>query len=566
MKPFFSMLTREGGGSLPSKKTEKYSVSLSIGSHEIEGAVFNHEQNAVIKSVVHKLPAGLVVSGGDVLSNAQALGDLFMSIMQDLDAPTRKVQLSIPCTLMRLMEVPKMEAEEYYVFLASEAERFRAFDNTEAVVAFNELPSASHTANQRLLYTAVRRDSFLRYRQAAQLAKIQLLSIHVEPLQVLRGSFAKGVLHSRLIEVEHPDTLCWGSILHEFDRLRFLIWQGKELIDIREVTMSEQMLANPNEQALVLSDLLMELKRTVANLKTIEPQFWLTHHLNYVLLQHLQHETGKAFQCFELPTSIQVDRADLGMAVLGGCLTDAHPEPYLLNFLDKKAPYHKENMSFSSPFDGFTWSNLDALNFSQQVFATTLLPFVFGSIGVVMVAWITLMVVNQYTENDTTQTNEAKASLEDKVAQLKSQIDYYQQVYRLSEKVLSVANASKSVNILLLGLLSDIQHLPASLWFNEVGYDKQISITGNALKPEDILDLTHQLEQRRYGRDFVLHYIREEDVGDDAPLIYSFMLGGFLNAEETPVADEILPQKTEPVKDPETSTRNEASPPEEENP
>ncbi|MFN9691071.1 MAG: hypothetical protein ACK551_03115 [Vampirovibrionales bacterium] len=512
-----------------SKKKDKYSVSISIAANEIEGAVYSHNRQEIIRSVVHKMPMGLLVSGGDVISDVTLLSDLLNLMMKDLEAPTRKVHLSIPCTLLRLMELPKMEREEYYVFLASEAERFRAFDNTEAIVSFEEIGDSLNTANQKLIYSAIRKDTFLRYEKAAADAKIQLLSIEVEPIQVIRSMIATGIMSS-IAEQAEDISFCWGSMMHEFDRLRFFIWRGRNLIDIREITLSGQVLANANENPVVLNDLVNELHRTVAAVKPFEPLFWFSHRLNYVLLQHLQHEIGVNFRSFEVPNSLQVDRADIGVVSVGGCFTELEPQPYSLNFLDRRSPYNKRKSGFSlGSFGSLSASSLQDMDFKNNLLMSLVLPCILGSCAVVGLAWITTVSIRKSTESTKVEAEKSQVTLSADIVRLKDQRNYYNRSNLLSDKILSIANESKGVNTILLGLLNDIQHLPPSLWFSEVGYDKDISIIGNAIRHEDILDLTNQLEQRQYGRDFVLHYIREVEVSPNKPLIYNFKLGGLLD-------------------------------------
>jgi hypothetical protein len=517
-----------------SKKKDKYSISISIAATEIEGAVYCHNRQTVIKSVVHKMPMGVLVSGGDVIAEVSQLSDLLSVMMKDLDAPTRKVHLSIPCTLLRLMELPKMERADYYMYLASESERFRAFDNTEAIVAFEEIDDAVNVAHQKLIYSAIRKDTFLRYQKAAADAKIHLLSIEVEPLQVVRSMIATGIVSNIAEQAEDPN-FCWGSLMHEFDRLRFLIWRGTNLIDIREITLSGQVLSNANENPVILEDLVNELHRTVAANKPFEPLFWFTHRLNYVLLQHLQHAIGVNFRSFEVPASFQVDRADIGIVTVGGCFFEPEPRPYSLNFLDKRSPYNKNKSAFSlGTFGSLSASSLQDMDFKNNLLMSLVLPSVIGSCVLVGIVWIATLTIHKSNQLNKIETEQNKIQLTANIARLKDQVDYYHRYNQLSLKILSIARKSKSVNKVLLGLLNDIQHLPSSLWFSEVAYDKDISITGKALRHEDILDLTNQLEQRQYGRDFVLHYIREEEVSPEKPLLYSFKLGGLLNTTHAP--------------------------------
>ncbi len=517
------------GEKFANRKKEKYSVSISIGSGEIEGAIYHHELQAVTKSVIHKLPHGLIASGGDIIPDSAALGDVLSKVMDELTPATRQVHLTIPCTLLRVVETPKMEMEEYSIFLASEAERFRAFDNTEAVVAFELLENASSPVNQRILYTAIRRDTFEKYQKACKNANIRLASMEVEPLQIIRSMVGTGLYDKIQAEIPEPH-FCWGSMIQEFDRLRFLIWQGLDLVDIREITISGQMLSQTTDNAVVLSDLIMELNRTVQGVKPLEPLFWMTHRLNYILLQHLQHETGVGFKSFEIPTDFTTDRTDIGMTVLGGCFESVEIRPYHLNFFDKKSSSGKGGGTFSlGSLSSLNPASFEGLDISNNPLIRMLVPAMGLGVILTLVGWVSLMGVNKYSEASKVEIEQKQKQLTSAIQQTTTELTHYTQMYLLSEKILSVVNESKQVNAILLDLLTDIQYLPPTLWFSEVGYNKQVTIIGNALHPKDVLNLTGKLEQRSYGKDFILHYINEEEVSPDEPLIYNFMLGGLLN-------------------------------------
>jgi Tfp pilus assembly PilM family ATPase len=517
------------GDKFASRKKEKYSVSISIGSGEIEGAIYHHELQAVTKSVIHKLPHGLIASGGDIIPDSSALSDILTKVMDELAPATRQVHLTIPCTLLRVIETPKMELDEYSIFLASEAERFRAFDNTEAVVAFELLENASTPVNQRILYTAIRRDTYEKYQKACKTANIRLASMEVEPLQIIRSMVGTG-LYNKIQEQMPEPNFCWGSMIQEFDRLRFLIWQGLDLVDIREITISGQMLSQTTDNAVVLSDLVMELNRTVQGVKPLEPLFWMTHRLNYILLQHLQHEIGVGFKSFEVPTDFTTDRTDIGMVVLGGCFESVEIRPYHLNFFDKKSSSKKGGSTFSlGSLSSFNPASFEGLDISNNPLVRMVVPAMGAGVILVVVGWFSLMGINTYNEASKIEIEQKQKQLTSSIQQTTTELTHYTQMYLLSEKILSVVNESKQVNTILLDLLTDIQYLPPTLWFSEVGYNKQVTIIGNALHAEDVLNLTGKLEQRSYGKDFILHYINEEEVSPEEPLIYNFMLGGLLN-------------------------------------
>jgi|GEM_PF-5145629 len=515
------------------KKQEQFSVAVSIGSNTIEGAVYSLEENAVIRSAVFKLPPGIINAAGDTIADPVALGELIISLMKEIAAPTRNIHLCVPCTLIRVVELPKMEDEEYYISLASEAERFRAFDNTEAIIEFDKLPNASSPVNQRLVYTAMRKDTFLLYHKAIKNARLHLASLNVEPIQVMRGMLSTGMMDIIASHSETPE-FCWGAMIHEFDRLRFMVWKGQHLVDIREITMSGQLLSNTDDNTVVLSDLVMELKRTIFSVKPNVPQFWFSHRISYVLLQHLQQELGVTFRSFQLPATFSVDRTDIGMAVVGSAFSDIDSRPYSLNLLDTQSPFQQENGPVSFNFFNFKLDRGFDIEHPEDGASTLrkfMIPSFLGSLGLVLGLWIILWSITLYQENFREQNTESGKQLEDSIVRLTEKVTFYKQSYLLSTKILSVADSSKEVNSILLGLLSDVQYLPRSLWLSEVSYDEQVSITGYALKHKDIVDVTKRFEQRDYGKNFVLHHITEEYLDTTRPIVYNFLLGGMLNTQ-----------------------------------
>jgi Tfp pilus assembly PilM family ATPase len=524
-----------GFGSLSqSKKAEKYAVAISIGASSLEGAVYSVEEQAIIRSNIFRLPPSIISTAGDTLADPQALGDLMLNLMKDMAAPTRAVHLCVPCTLMRVVELPKMEDDEYYLSLASEAERFRAFDNTEAVIQFDKLAEASSPVNQRLVYNAIRKDTFLAYQRLMKQARLSIASFNVEPVQVMRSVFATGMMETLAQHAETPD-FCWGTMMHEFDRLRFMVWKGQQLVDIREITVSGQLLSNTEENAVVLSDLVMELKRTLMAVRPHVPQFWFSHRINYVLLQHLQQELGVTFRSFQLPSTFQVDRTDIGMAVVGGVFSHQEPRPYQLNLLQSKSAVQTEASPFGLSLFNFKsdegFGGEDALG-EDNPLKKFVLPATLGATGMVGIVWLLLFGIILFQENFQQQNSRSGKQLEESIDRLNTKVNQYKQSYLLSTKILSVADSSKEVNGILLGLLADVQYLPSSLWLSEISYDKQVSITGYALQHQDIAAITKSFEQRPYGRNFVLHHITEENLGNNTGTVYNFLLGGMLNTTQ----------------------------------
>jgi hypothetical protein len=541
-------------------------LAISIGSQAVEGVLYSQASGYVLRSVMHRLPPGIMTSSGDMISDTAALAECFSRIVADLRPHTRQLLLSIPCTLIRVVELPKMEDEEYYISLASEAERFRAFDNTEAIVQYERLPNASSPLNQRLVYTAIRKDTFLQYLRAAKLARLKLRTLSVEPMNIVRTLTTETFIHTVAPAGENaPAPSCWGTMMHDFDRLRFMVWHGANLVDIREITMSGQLLAGSEQDDLILNDLVTELRRTINTVKPLTPQFWYTHRLSFVLLQHLQHQLGVTFRSFQLPDNLNADRADMELSALGCALSVSNPLPYTLNILETKSPFQVEynwQDAFSlSAFKGQA-SSFRPGGGEDQAAIASLLPVLVGSTVTVAVVWMFLLVGNIYLKNLQKQLLVTQEQVAANVERLNTQLEFHKQNYMLSQKIFSVADASNEVNQTLMGLLDDIRYLPPSVWISEIGYDEKVTIAGYALKHSDIITATREFETRPYGKDFILHYITEAIVGADSPSVYSFMLGGMLSttsqapstfgsgiptAEATPASEPLGQPSTSPV-------------------
>jgi hypothetical protein len=539
-------------------RQEDQVLAISIGSHTMEGVLYSSQTHAVLRSSTQRLAQGMVTSSGDVVSDAALLAEAINRVYVELRPSTRHFHLSIPCTLLRVVELPKMEDEEYYLSLASEAERFRAFDNTEAIVQFKRLPNASSPLNQRMVYTAVRKDTFTQYLKAVQITRLQLDSLSVEPLNImhtLAGTALIEEIQARKTEGLPP--VCWGTMMHDFDRLRFMVWQGQDLIDIREITMSGQLLSSTEQNDVILDDLVTELRRTITTVKPLVPEFWYTHRLSFVLLQHLQHRLGATFRSFQIPSHIPVDRADIELSGLGCAIGGGQDSPYTLNLLDTKSPYQLE----AAWKDMFSLAALrgQSMRFSTQALENTslarfLIPACVGSTGLVVVVWVFLLLANLILKSQQQEALVSQQQAATNVERLNTQLEFHKENYMLSQKILSVAEASTEVNELLIGLLEDIQHIPSSLWISEVGYDEQVTITGYASDHSDIIEAARGFESRPYGSQFVLHYITEAVVGVNSPSVYSFMLGGLLNTSaRSPFEAVTGPETTNGTLEPETS-------------
>lgn len=508
-----------------------HSVGISIQPNVLEGALYNRETNHIIRSVNYSLPQGVITSGGDMVPDAKILADLLKILWRDLNPPNCEVSLSVPSTLLRVVELPKMEREEYYISLASEAERFRAFDNTEAIVEFEALEGASSPSLQRLVFAAVRKDSYFAYKQAAKAAKIKLAGISLDTVQIFKAFMGTGVLKGIVEQVGHANFL-WGSIMQEFDRLRFFLWRGSKIIEIREVTMSGQLLDAAQEDSLILNDLITEVRRTIQAAKIEAPLFWLTSRLSFVVVQALQQVLQVPVQSIQYHESLQVDRADIGLVVIGTCFSGFTNEPFRLNFLENTGA----NQGYASGLGGeFNLGYLEGIDLAY--FKKVGIPSLAASLVLVLGVWFLLLTFNQVQAKKLKEITTLSQGGDAQLEQFKKESSNLKQIYNLNQSILQVASQSKQTNKTVLSVLNDLQLLtPNTMWFSDIIFDKELKISGYALKQQEIIEFTQTFEKKAYAHDIVIHHINERIINGNRA--FNFTLAGLSKKDEQETVEE----------------------------
>lgn len=81
----------------------------------------------------------------------------------------------------------------------------------------------------------------------------------------------------------------WGTIFVESDRVRFSLWQGSALMDLRELSMDTREFSVVEANSPLIFDLLDEIRRTAAN---TFPAIWLTDNLPAPIAQGLSQQLG----------------------------------------------------------------------------------------------------------------------------------------------------------------------------------------------------------------------------------------------------------------------------------
>ena len=138
----------------------------------------------------------LPLNPGELDLPAAALADRLKALVRQVPSGVKCIHLSVPTALLRMTEMPSLPPKEMTMALSSEAERYRVFDGTEAVVGYYPLPPQPFQAagTDRIVFSALRQDRLANWLQACKLAKLKLASVDVHVGQQLRALAAAGVL------------------------------------------------------------------------------------------------------------------------------------------------------------------------------------------------------------------------------------------------------------------------------------------------------------------------------------------------------------------------------------
>lgn len=312
----------------PKKKKPVY-AGLSITHNAIELAVFSPKTMVIEQSYSLPLPVGLFDQEMDTVRDVEALKEHLAQLVKQVNPRPSLLHLSLPGTLLRMVEMPKMDAASLYLSLSSEAERYKTFDHTEASVDFVLVPNPYLPANmQQLVLGAIRSDVFGMYLKIFKDLKIKPASISLEPVNILRGMAASGVLDS-LVQQIGADSR-WGMILVETGRVRFSLWQGDKIVEFRELVMNTNEFKQANENPMVVEDLLEEMRRTTKN---ESPTVWLTSDMPVVMEQVLSQRLNIPVRSAPMGNSIGMNQP-LQLSTLGVTTTSLVSFPFDLDILE----------------------------------------------------------------------------------------------------------------------------------------------------------------------------------------------------------------------------------------
>lgn len=500
----------------PKKKKPVY-AALSISHRAVEFAVFSPKNLAIEYANSIALPDGLLDPELDTIRDAGVLKDLIAQVLRDAKPRPAVVHLSLPGTLVRMVEMPKMEPSGLYVSLSSEAERYKTFDNTEASVDFVVVDNPRLPPNmQQLVLGAVRSDALSAYLKIMKELKIKVHSIGLEPLNVLRGMAGTGVLDS-LVQQVGTDAQ-WGMILADPSRIRFSLWQCDKLLEFRELSMDTRNFANAVNDPIVVEDLLEEIRRTT---KTMQPVLWMTDNIPPKLEEVLSSHLGCPVRSAPIGNAVAMNHP-LSLCAIGAAMTSVVPFPFDMDISEGL------NHSGGTVTSAVAASAGDA---GKEV-PPWLIPSGIASIALGGVAsaimWMMAMSVAAQVPDLQSKVDGVKvevSGLESRQRELKRKAELDQSLIQMIEK-------AKIRNYVYVSLTEDLKKkTPTEVWIQTMLVNDGMELAGKALNHKAVINFAKSFDAAPYTKAVLIDSIVEGKLGGS--LVYDFKISGGVNLDKS---------------------------------
>lgn len=508
------------------KKQKKCSIGLSITSRMIELTQYSQKSGGIVNAIRVPTPPGVLDASGDLLEDPKLLFDTLGPLFKQAGFKVDMVNLSLPATLFRMVDWPKMPPEKLYTSLSSDAERYKSFDGTDAVVDFSIVDDegAQVAPNQmRVIFGALRQDSLENYLAVLKSLKVKVACVSLEPVDILRGLAGTGVLDS-LVEQIGTDAF-WGSLFVDADRVRISLWQGSTLIEFRETHMETSGFAVAVADSIIVEDLIEEIRRTTKNMN---PAIWLTVNVPPTLQDSLSQRLGVGVRECMLGPALMLADPDLSVAAVGSALVSTVAFPFNLN------------MVVGGVSAGTMAAELGASSgATEDDGATAGVLMGIGMGGIVVMALVSgvlaLMATASQGEITNLQTTvdaqqQKITALNARQAELNAKVSVYQQ---LKEKL----DEARVRNRICVTLTQDLRtHRPSNLWVQEINiggkdYDGKIAMEGKALQHQDVIVFAKSFDSSPYINAMGIEQIQEQRLAG-VP-VFNYKIVGELNLNKT---------------------------------
>ncbi len=510
------------------KKTKtKTNIGISITHDFIEAAIFSEKGFKIENSVTMPVPAGLFSGEGEEVTDPGLLSQVFKDLMAELRPKTRSFHLSVPPTLVRVLELPQIDKKQLYLSLSSEAERYRAFDDAEAVVDYVDLEGVPVPRGmQRILFLAMRRDTYDAYQKAAQLSKLKIASIDVEPFNILRGMAGTGVLES-LVQQMGADKP-WGFLYVGMNRVMISLWKGNNLLELREVNIDTHALLQAGPSSPYVTDLVDEIRRTAS---MHDPGIWLTHNLGGDLVQGLNEQLQLPVRPCLWGPHLQSDNPNLMVSTIGTCRHSSVLFPFDLNMQAGAKASSKGGDDAADDTGGVDPK-----------------PILIGGIVTCILLtgiWVVLSGLNGlWLSGAIAQLTKDKEQKEAEQVSLNAQKEAQKKKSDIQSSIITAINNVVLRNQLYVHLVDDLKKTtPQDLWLTSMDVNDSISIKGKALSSQAIIHFAKGFDAIPYTTNIAVRSIKESSAPAHS---FEFEVGGQIKLDE----DALLPEdwKEKPAK------------------
>lgn len=516
-------------------KSKKINVGLSITREAVEVAVFSPKSLTIEESAILPTPPGMLDREGDRLENPALLQDVLSRLFKGLNLKPSQVNLSVPGTVVRMVDMPKLTPEQLMLSLSSEAERYKSFDNTDAILDFKVLEQPNIPNDKlRVIFAAIRMDTLQQYASVLKSLKIKINAIDVEPMNVLRAMAATGVLDS-LAQQIGPEAY-WGVIFSEPSRLRISLWQGNQLIECRETLMDTVELSTAAEGSIAVDDLMEEIRRSCKN---IQPTMWFAHQIPTHLQALIANRQGVPVSPCQLGPGITLIDQQLSLTAVG-CAVKSNVEfPFGLNLT-----YGGFKSSNTNTGGGATASTM-----SEPGGNSPLIGIGAGALILALIVSAILWGVGAFMQGEVTKLTAENDSRKATVAALTTQETELKAKVSVYQKLKEELDKARIRNQIYVSLTDDLRNKsPEKLWIQEVDvngkdYEDKVAFQGKALAHEDVIDFARSFDGEPYVNAVAIDEIQEESMGSTP--VFNYKIKGDLNLNKDML--EHVPEHVNPL-------------------
>lgn len=504
---------------------KRWSVGISVHPDRVCLVRLSEQGLQIGQATTVGLSTGVITSTGDQVLNVDALADALTKLIRQSGVKERDFHLSVPATLVRMVEMPSLGPNEMQVSLSSEAEGYKSFSNAEAIVsfAFADPPNKPAAGGKKwVVFGALRSDAIDGYFLACKKAKMKLSSIDVQPVNTLRAMAAAGVLDS-LVRQIGPDAT-WGMLNIDAERLFVTLWQGNQVVEVREAPIDElalQMAFNNTLDPSLVDDCAEEIRRTV---KTSSASVWLVNNVPSLLAEALSERFAAPFAPAQIDPGLLQGFEDLELAAFGAALHDTVPFPFGFNFihpgLGTKPIESKPVTVAAAPGKAKAASPRGGLH--------PLIPIgIACCVGTLLLGVVAGAVNWFYIQPEKTKMSQQVASAQTSITMLTQQLTQLQTWASLETDAVALLRNARIRNQTYTRLADDLMHMtPDNMWIHTIKVGQTLEIDGKATQHESVLDFAKQFDATAYAKNLLIRSIKEDWIGNIK--VYIFQIGGDL--------------------------------------